>query len=158
MLARGVAHVVAEALVHFVDAALDGFAQPAAPDDGVEAERHVDAPQFLDDEVAAEGKLVHQRGKPRELPDAVADVAEHDGRFVLVDGYFRRGGARVDDEYLHGPYSFFSPAAGAASRRAMHRLSYLQVASSPREVSTTGRVAPCTTAAVRALAKRVMVL
>ena len=48
MLARGVAHVVAEVAVHLVDAALDGLAQSAAANDGVEAQGDAAAPQLLD--------------------------------------------------------------------------------------------------------------
>ena len=90
-------HVVAHLFVDLVNPAADRFGQPAAADDGVEVEGHAKAVEFVYHDVAPESVLVHYMFKLRQFLYRMADVAQEYGLFVVVDGYFGRSGAWVDN-------------------------------------------------------------
>ena len=93
----GVAGVVEHALVDLVHAALYRLNQSATPDDGLEVERDVHAPELVDDELLAKIKLVGHLFVLAQLLCRVAYRSQHQGLGVFVDGYLGRGGTGVDD-------------------------------------------------------------
>ena len=123
-----------------VGAALHGTGQAAAADDGVKLQGHTARRQLLEHQLPPEVKLVHDGGKLAQLVQVVRDIGDKQRLPVVKDSNLCRCRPRVYDKH------------------ARHRLRYLDSAESPREGSTTGTSVPCSTPAVRAWQKRVMVL
>ncbi len=153
MVAHGVLYFAEHDVVDGIDAALHGLQQTAAGHNGVKSEGNAVAGELVEDEVAAEFKLVRHQFKRLEVGYRVADVAREHGCHVVEDSYFGRGGTRIDGEESHGVQ-----LEDRVLRQAMARLYSLPRGESPREGRTTGAVVPMSMPALMAPAKVVTVL